>query len=325
MEKTDIAKKISLDDVSLKIKDFATDKAVHSFGPKTTLRELAMHFYESTDQTACVVEDGKLLGIVSRNDLVYNVHQFFENRDGCLLEDIMIRRPFVLSPENTVWDGLIMIAKKEVSSVAIVEDDGTFIKSLDFSDFFKWIIERIDLNVKLNWKLENWTFFDTNIMEVAFDELEVGVIDEKIFDLQCYRTITAEVLRLDASTKLCDMRDQFKKYRQPQCVITKFGTMIKGIISADEIIELLLISDFQPDPNTNISDIMNIDMVYCMYKHTFKHGITLLLNKNSQRLLVVDEDSFPMSIMRYYDMLKYITDTVLSEGADRSVLKKRAA
>lgn len=318
-------KKITLDDVSQKLRDFAPDKVSHTFESKTTLRELALHFYESTDQTASVVENGKLLGIVSRNDLVYNVHRFFDNRDGCFLEDIMIRRPFVLSPDNTIWDGLIMMAKKEVSSVAIIEDDGTYVKSLDFTDFFNWMIEKIDLNVEYSWKLANWTFFDTNIMEVAFDELEAGVIDEKIFNFQCYNAITAEVLHLDASTKLSDMRDTFKKYRQPQCVITRFGTMIKGIISANEIIELLLVTDFQPDPNTKISDIMNIDMVYCMYKHTFKHGITLLLNKDSQRLLVVDEDSFPMAIMRYYDILKYITDAVLSEGADRSVLSKRAA
>lgn len=318
-------KKITLDDVKQTLEDFAADKQVNFFGPKTTLREMALHFYESKDQTASIVEDGKLLGIVSKNDLVYNLNRFFENPDGCLLEDIMIRRPFILNPKNTIWNGLIMIAKKEVSSVAIIEEDGTFVRSLDFSDFFNWIIEKIDLNVKYHWKLSSWSFFDTNIMEVAFDALKPGEIDEKIFNLQCYNAITAEVLRLDEGTTVADMRDQFKKYRQPQCVITRFGTKIKGIISADEVIELLVCTDFQPDPYMRISDIMNIDMVYVMHKHTFKHGIALLLHKNSQRLLVVDEDNFPMAIMRYYDILKYITDAALSDGADRSVLSKRAA
>lgn len=317
--------KITLEDVSQKLSQFVVDRETVIFKGCSTLRELALHFGGNTTQTACVVEEGKLLGIVSRNDLVYNLHRFFEDQDGCLLEEIMIRRPFVLSPDDTIWDAMIMMAKKEVSSVAIVEDDGTFVRLLDFSDFFKWMIERIHLNVKYHWKLSKWSFFDTNIMEVAFDELEPGIIDEKIFNYQCYNAIHAEVLRLDAGTSLRDMRDQFKKYRQPQCVITNFGTMIKGMISADEVIDLLIATDFRPDPKLMISDIMNTDLVYVMYKHTFKHGITLLIHKNSQRLLVVDEDSFPMAIMRYFDILKYVTDAVLSDGANLSILSKRAA
>ena len=318
-------KQITRQDVSESLENFAKDKEVFYFNSQATLRELALYFAENTAQTACIVEDGKLLGIVSKNDLVYNLNRFFENQDGCRLEEIMIRRPFVLSPSNTIWDAMIMMAKKEVSSVAIIQDDGTFVRSLDFSDFFKWIIEKIELDVKYHWKLKKWTYFDTNIMEVAFDELEAGVIDERIFKFQCYNAIQAEVLRLDASTTISSMRDQFKLYRQPQCVITNFGTMIKGVIAADEVIDLLLACDFQPDPNMLISDIMNTDLVYVMYKHTFVHGITLLRHKNSQRLLVVDEDNFPMAIMRYFDILKYITDAVLSDGADLSVLSKRAA
>ena len=288
------------------------------------MRDLAQHFHKNSDQTATVVENGKLLGIVSRNDLVYNFHRFFEQKDGGYLEEIMIRRPFVLSKENSIWDGLIMMAKKEVSSVAIIERDGTYVKSLDFTDFFKWIIEKIDLDVAYSDKLSNWTFFDTNIMEVAFDELDIGIIDKRIFDFQCYNAITAEVLELDASTKLSEMPEQLKKYRQPQCVITRYGSIIEGIISANEIINFLLKSEFELNPNTKIFEIMNSNISYCMYKHTFRHAITLLLNESSQRLLVVDEDNFPMSIMRFYDILKYITDAVLSEGADLSILSKRA-
>lgn len=315
-------KKIILDDIRLPISEFLPDKNSKTFDVKTTLKELVIYFSTSNDQTACVVEDGKLAGIVSRNDVVYRLNNFFEEEDGGYIEEFMIKRPFVIRPDHTILDALIMIAKKEVSAIAVVDEQDQFIQLLDFNDFFEWILAKVDLEMKYEWKLDHWSYFDTNIMEVAFDTLEKGVIDERIFKFQCRHAIKDDVLRLDATDTVANMRDIFKKYRQPQCVITEFGTKTMGIISANEVIDFLIASDFKPDPNFPILDIMNQNMVEIMYKHTFKHGITLMKHKGLPRLLVVDEDNFPMSIMRTYDILKYITDALLSEKENLGVLNK---
>lgn len=297
----------------------------HSFEETASFRDLVHHFHQTQDQCLAVLDGKKLSGVFSRNDLVYQFTNFFITEDGGEAKKLMISNPMALNESDSILNALNIMARLEISSIPVNNESGEFLNVIDCDQFFDWLIEERDISFYQGDDLLQWTHFDEHIMEIDFNELVFGQLDFEVFKTQCNGLIRTDAFAVDESLSLKDLIKKCKKNRQPQCVITKNETMVQGVFSARELINYLIQTDFKPDPRIPVKEIMNLDFIAVMYKHTLAHAIGLIKKTRNERVLIMDEDDFPMAIVRVFDVLKYLTDRLLDERRLKQQIKRDAA
>lgn len=94
---------------------------VQTAGPQTTLREAAAMMRDGDMGSVPVVDDGKLVGIVTDRDIV--VRALAEGRDASsTVVDAMTTELFSVSPDDFVFEAIRMMGDKQVRRIPVVED-----------------------------------------------------------------------------------------------------------------------------------------------------------------------------------------------------------
>lgn len=130
----------------MKVKDVMT-KEVITVTPETSVKEIAQILLEKKIGGLPVLEEGKLVGIVTEEDLIMkNVKLHFptyiqlldaviyleslkkyeeelRKAVGALAKDVMTRNPYTISPEADLEEAATIMVEKGISRLPVVEND----------------------------------------------------------------------------------------------------------------------------------------------------------------------------------------------------------
>ncbi len=98
-------------------------KDVRTATSKTSLREAAAIMRDGDLGAVPVVEDGKLIGIVTDRDIV--IRAIAEGRDAASpVGDTMTTELFTVGPEDFVFEAIRLMGDKQVRRVPVIDSNG---------------------------------------------------------------------------------------------------------------------------------------------------------------------------------------------------------
>jgi acetoin utilization protein AcuB len=105
-----------------------------TMSPSTPVAELAAAMGERGIRHIPIVQDGKLVGMVSSRDTF---------RGGPLATDVMTRQPLTIGPNERIEVAAAMMALRKISALLVVEPDGLLVGILTTYDVLDAFARRL--------------------------------------------------------------------------------------------------------------------------------------------------------------------------------------
>ncbi|MFL6467734.1 MAG: CBS domain-containing protein [Pyrinomonadaceae bacterium] len=106
---------------------------VRTVSPNTPIKEVAAMMRDSDIGSLPVVENGKLLGIVTDRDIV--VRSLAEgNEVSSPVSDAMTSDVFSVKPDDFVFEAIRLMGDKQVRRIPVVKNDGTLAGIIAMAD-----------------------------------------------------------------------------------------------------------------------------------------------------------------------------------------------
>ncbi|MCA9927997.1 MAG: CBS domain-containing protein [Anaerolineales bacterium] len=130
------------------VKDWMT-RDVISIAPDTTLAEADRLLVEHTIRRLPVVENGRLIGIVTYGDIrsakpsqasslsVWEMNQFISRLQAA---EIMTPQPITVSQESTIGEAAHIMLQNMISGLPVVDANGTLVGIITESDIFRMVV-----------------------------------------------------------------------------------------------------------------------------------------------------------------------------------------
>ncbi len=131
------------------VKDWMTREAL-TISPDTTLPEAHQLMGDKRIRRLPVVENGKLVGIVTRSDIrgaqpssatalsVWEVNYLIARLK---IEAIMRPDPITISPEATIGEAARTMLEQKIGALPVVDGDGKIIGIITESDIFRMVVK----------------------------------------------------------------------------------------------------------------------------------------------------------------------------------------
>lgn len=94
-------------------------KKVYTISPNNSLIDVAKLFNEKDISGAPVVENNKIIGMITIHDLIKNI----DNINNKLVKDVMSKRVITINKDEKVYNALKIMNKYNIGRLPIVEDD----------------------------------------------------------------------------------------------------------------------------------------------------------------------------------------------------------
>jgi CBS domain-containing protein len=102
-------------------------------GPAMSLREVAVAMRDGDMGAVPVVDDGRLIGILTDRDIV--VRSVAEGRDNRgTVGDIMTKEMFTVAPDDFVFEAARLMGDKQVRRIPVVEPNGRLVGIISMAD-----------------------------------------------------------------------------------------------------------------------------------------------------------------------------------------------
>lgn len=302
--------KVYKKDLLMPLEDFKC-KEKSPIGCQTNMKDLVDFFLNTTSNVATITEGRELKGIISKNDMVVKFLYDFIHGQENELSNYLITKPLKLSNNSTILDSMMVMLRKEVTSIIIVKQDGgDYLKTLDYDDIFFWFFAQFEGYFKKLPVVKDWCFLDENILERNFKEIEKNTLDTSFFTNTLQKVLIRNNLNIDQNTSLAEFLEIAKEKRTSLASITAHESQLLGIVTPDDVLSFFKLNNFKPDINQPIKNVMNLNWFSLMKKHSLGLAIKNMVKRDLQYLVIMDEDRYPIGIARAFDILKLITDAV---------------
>jgi CBS domain-containing protein len=94
---------------------------VYSIGPDATVHEALEEMADKNIGAVLVIEDDRLLGILSERDYARKVILHGKTADNTLVREIMTERVFCVTPENNTDECMAIMTEKRVRHLPVLE------------------------------------------------------------------------------------------------------------------------------------------------------------------------------------------------------------
>ncbi len=131
------------------VKDWMTTQVV-SITPDTSLSEAHRFMSDKCIRRLPVVQNGKLVGIVTRSDVrgaepsaatslsIWEMSYLLANLK---IEEIMTRNPIAVSPQITIGEAARIMLEKKIGGLPVVDDTGRLAGIITESDIFRLVVQ----------------------------------------------------------------------------------------------------------------------------------------------------------------------------------------
>ncbi len=113
---------------------------VYSIVPSATVYDAIAMMAEKGIGALLVMEEGRLLGIISERDYTRKVILLGRHSQETHVEEIMTRDVVTASPAHTVEEAMRIMTECRIRHLPIVVDDGVVTGVLSIGDLVKWTI-----------------------------------------------------------------------------------------------------------------------------------------------------------------------------------------
>lgn len=133
-----------------RVRDVMTN-LVLTVRPEDEIRQVAKRLLASRISGAPVVEEGRLVGIVSETDLVKMYSALRRNvsladpdqrTDTALVGDVMTTRVVSITPDATVWEAASLIDRHAVRRLPVVDEDGFVVGVVARADLVRYMAQQ---------------------------------------------------------------------------------------------------------------------------------------------------------------------------------------
>jgi predicted transcriptional regulator len=118
-------------------------KEVYTINPDSTLKETAKLFAEKYISGAPVVDNGKLVGIISLHDIAENIDHIDKK-----VKEVMRKNVLTIHKDEKIYDALKIMNKNNVGRLVIVDDDNKIVGIITRTDILKIISGKFPENFK---------------------------------------------------------------------------------------------------------------------------------------------------------------------------------
>jgi acetoin utilization protein AcuB len=131
------------------VKDWMTRNVV-TVSPDTTLPEAHKIMTDQKIRRLPVVEDGRLLGIVTRGDIrgaepsgatslsIWEVNYLLAKLK---IKEIMTQNPITTSPAETIGEAARLMLEKKISGLPVVDQENKVVGIITESDIFRLVVQ----------------------------------------------------------------------------------------------------------------------------------------------------------------------------------------
>jgi CBS domain-containing protein len=113
--------------------------AIQTISPTATVFDAIAMMAERNIGALPVVQNGKLVGMLSERDYTRKVMLMGRTSRETLVSEIMTQKPVTVGPDNTVNECMEIMTEDRVRHLPVVEN-GELIGILSIGDLVKWII-----------------------------------------------------------------------------------------------------------------------------------------------------------------------------------------
>lgn len=119
------------------------DKTIHTITPNSTVYDALVKMSENSIGALIVKEGEKVVGIFSERDYARKIILLGKTSKKTLVKDIMAKKLFVVKPENTVEECMVIMTGKKVRHLPVF-DKGEFLGIISIGDVVKNIVSHKD-------------------------------------------------------------------------------------------------------------------------------------------------------------------------------------
>jgi len=116
---------------------------VHTASPDMTVQEVVRILAERRFGAVPVVEDGRVVGIISERDLIYCAAREGGAALSRQVREVMTADPITITPADAVLDALSLMTRKRVRHLPVVEQ-GTLTGFVSIGDLVKHRLDAVE-------------------------------------------------------------------------------------------------------------------------------------------------------------------------------------
>ena len=109
--------------------------------PTATLAEVVTTMNREDVGCLAVVEEGRLVGIITERNLLLEAAPDFENMDRRLVTELMVRDPVSVHRDATLADALRALHVGHFRHLPLVGDNGEFVATISVRNIFEFIVD----------------------------------------------------------------------------------------------------------------------------------------------------------------------------------------
>ncbi|NPB06885.1 MAG: chloride channel protein [Aquificae bacterium] len=114
---------------AIKVKEFMS-APVYAVSPDETLREVWVKLLKLGVSGFPVVENGKLVGVVTKEDLLKHLHEL----ERKTVAEVMTEEPTVVSGEETLYKALRLMTERGVGRLPVLDEEGNLVGIVTVTD-----------------------------------------------------------------------------------------------------------------------------------------------------------------------------------------------
>lgn len=286
--------------------------------PETTLRETANYFKQLKEKKNVPVvaftgsgEQG-VDGLFTEKDFFRRVYpileEFLVGRGSALLSDHVTRPVDCHDSQEPLRKLIRDMAIKELRIAPIFDGETEIYSVISPRSILSFLMpffpdELLSKGVKVDWDLLE--------VNVETEDINFGQKDEKnisgnIFLKPLKKAIFREVVKIDYETSLLDALEAMYEVRRGSVVITKYDCIVKGIFTESDFIYKVLNRSYEELKKLKISDVMTPNVHTLLGRHIISYAFNNMMAFNYRRVVIVDEEKYPLSIVTLLDIIKFL-------------------
>jgi CBS domain-containing protein len=295
-----------------------------SIGRDASASEALELMRESTTGSLGVVEDRKAVGVVTEKDFLQHGDLGSNNWSEVEISSLMTKDPYTLPDSALVSDAIKLMAKRSFRHVPIIDEEGNFKCMVSIKDLMSFIINFFPKQVGAFGTMTQW-----NVLTVDNYSEEFSILSESsksvsgnIFMAHLSRCCDHKPLLLPDDATIGEVVAGLKGRRKGALLLMEYETKIKGIITERDL--LFKVYDKEGvNEDSKARDFMTASPHLLLSKHYLAHAINNMFHYKYRNAIVVNEDSYPESIVGLLELFKFMAFHFYEE--EISLMKKDAS